>query len=332
MAAVPFGFSIGDFIAGINLIITSINAVKDATNSEYQNINAELEGLKTALSAIENLHLQQNAYKHNTAIEEAKARLRDCVKIFVSRIAKYQPWLQPNKKGWTASLRKIQFELCTKEDLLHFRSQLERHSSSINMLLITLQISQSLEIKQGQEEHKDVIQATSFTATAIQQDVTLTKDLMTGLSKQQMDSIRFLMTGHQQLLSEVGSLRQMLQLEREVPPQIPLQKPVILHDACGRVAPFHLDFINSAEAFFAVLKVRFKQYGVSPQGLQKVDRSEFLLRDRQRILSLEMPWERLFKPGQTVDMSMAFRHEAYQEACPSCGTKNDTMDLTRVDW
>jgi hypothetical protein len=39
-----FGFSIGDFIAGINLIIKTINAVKDhdATRTEYQAITGTL--------------------------------------------------------------------------------------------------------------------------------------------------------------------------------------------------------------------------------------------------------------------------------------------------
>ena len=334
MAAVPFGFSIGDFIAGINLIITSINALKDATGAtaEYQALNNELESLRAGLKAIDDLNILQHARRQNTAIDEATERLKHCVETFVGRIAKYQPWLQPGKNGWTASLRKVRWALCKKDDLIKFRSELERHSSSINMLLITLQISQSLEIKQEQEQHRNIMQATSSTAAVIQEDTTLTKDIITGLSKQQMDFIQLLMTGHQRLLSEVANLRQILQLEREVPSQVPLQKPVILHDACGRVAPFHLDFINSTEAFLAVLKVRFRQYGVSSQGLQKLDRSEFLLRDRQRILSLNLPWERLFKPGQIVDMSMSFHHGAYQEACPSCGTENHAVGLSCVDW
>ena len=332
--AAPFGFSIGDFIAGINLIITSINAIKDASGAtaEYQALSEELASLQGGLTAIDNLNLHQIAPKQNSAIDEAIKRLKHCVKTFVGRIAKYQPWLQVDKNGWTASLRKIQWALCRKHDLMRFRSQLERHSSSINMLLVTLQVRQSLDIKQGQEDYKKIMQATSFTADIIQQDIALTKDVITGLSEQQMDFVQCLMTGHQKLLSEVASLRQMLQLQQEVPPQVPLQKPVILQDACGRVAPFHLDFINSTEAFLAVLKFRFRQYGVRPEGLEKLDRSEFLLRDRQRVLSLEIPWERLFKPGQTVDMSIAFRHNTYQQACPSCGTRNDTMELSGIDW
>jgi hypothetical protein len=33
-----------------------------------------------------------------------------------------------------------------------------------------------------------------------------------------------------------------------------LQQPVILLDACGKIAPFHLEFVDSLEAFVAVMR------------------------------------------------------------------------------
>ena len=98
------------------------------------------------------------------------------------------------------------------------------------------------------------------------------------------------------------------------------------------MAPVPLDFINSVEAFLAVLKVRFRQYGVRLGGLEKPHRSEFLLWNRQTGLSVELPWERLFKPGQIVNMSMTIHRNAYQEACPNCGSKNNAVDLSSIDY
>ena len=37
--------------------------------------------------------------------------------------------------------------------------------------------------------------------------------------------------------------------------QIERQQPVLFLDACGRLSPIHLEFINSAEAFLVVLKI-----------------------------------------------------------------------------
>ena len=48
----------------------------------------------------------------------------------------------------------------------------------------------------------------------------------------------------------MGKLRDielMIRVNQEVPAQVILSKPVILLDARGRYAPFHLEFIDTAE-------------------------------------------------------------------------------------
>ena len=51
----------------------------------------------------------------------------------------------------------------------------------------------------------------------------------------------------QQTLREVQKLKNMFRDSQEIPPQVLLSTPVVLLDACGRIAPFHLEFIDSAE-------------------------------------------------------------------------------------
>lgn len=89
-----------------------------------------------------------------------------------------------------------------------------------------------------------------------------------------------------------------IRMQREVPPQVLLQQPVILHDALGRIAPFHLEFITSAAALKAVLEVRFKSVG-----FRKIVRNEYGLRDRtrRRDLSTSKPWESIIfvRPSST---------------------------------
>ena len=51
----------------------------------------------------------------------------------------------------------------------------------------------------------------------------------------------------QQALGEIQELTIMLRDSQEIPPQVLLSSPVVLLDACGRIAPFHLEFIDSAE-------------------------------------------------------------------------------------
>ena len=143
-----FGFSVGDIVAGLKLIKQSVEALQDTKGSstEYEALGHEIDSLKDGLEAVENLQLAERLgleSKQNIAIREAILRCRRCVDTFVLTITKYQPWLRSKASTgmtWKANLKKIQWALCKKDDLIRFRIQLERHCSSISMLLITLQV------------------------------------------------------------------------------------------------------------------------------------------------------------------------------------------------
>jgi hypothetical protein len=132
----------------------------------------------------------------------------------------------------------------------------------------------------------------------------------------------------------------------EIPPQVLLRQPVTFLDALGRVSPVHLDFIDSTEvtdysigrlkfanndqAFIAVLKVKFKNVGLS-----KIERREFRLSDphRNQVLDLRRSWGALMKPGQHVYMSMVFRKvEALQNRCPSCHASGYKVEGAETVW
>ena len=57
-----------------------------------------------------------------------------------------------------------------------------------------------------------------------------------------------IMQNQQQILGQVRELKGIFRVSQDVPPQVPLWDPAVLLDACGRIAPFHLEFIDSAEA------------------------------------------------------------------------------------
>jgi hypothetical protein len=93
---------------------------------------------------------------------------------------------------------------------------------------------------------------------------------------------------NQNLERHIVEVKATIKMQRNVPPQVLLQQPVILHDALGRIAPFHLEFITSAAALQAVLKVRFENVG-----LRKVVMNEYGLRDlaRRNEINTSKPWE-----------------------------------------
>jgi len=104
--------------------------------------------------------------------------------------------------------------------------------------------------------------------------------------------MKTLQTQNYTLLNHVSDMKDVLRIERNLPAQVLLQQPVILHDALGRTAPFHLDFIDSVAAFLAVLRIRFEHVG-----RPKITRMEFDLRDtaRQSPIALRKTWQGIFR-------------------------------------
>lgn len=123
------------------------------------------------------------------------------------------------------------------------------------------------------------------------------------------------------------AVNQMQQLLGNIPPQVGREQPVLFEDAHGRLAPFHVEFINSYAAFQAVLEARFENM----PGLRKVRNLEYAMQDVQskKILDFSTPWENNFRPGRRFNMSMVFQlPKAVTSSCPGCSTKtyNRLMD------
>jgi len=132
-------------------------------------------------------------------------------------------------------------------------------------------------------------------------------------------------------MSNFQSFRMLERIYNAVPQQVENQQPVIFRDALNRVAPIHLEWINSHEAFLAVLEIRFKNLG-----LQKIRRKEFALQraGSNRDVDLNRPWETCFCPGQRVDMSMIFSefHNANMAVCPVCQHECFGETGVEVEW
>ncbi|KAL9135056.1 MAG: hypothetical protein Q9175_003762 [Cornicularia normoerica] len=138
-----------------------------------------------------------------------------------------------------------------------------------------------------------------------------------------------LIQNQNEMLAELRDIATVARVSQAIPAQVLLSTPVILLDARGRSAPFHLEFIDSSEAFIAVLKVRFKDIG-----LRKIENGQFALEDttRKRSLRLSDAWSTTVRPGQHISMSMIFRlQESPNTTCPSCGHENEESDETEVE-
>jgi hypothetical protein len=113
----------------------------------------------------------------------------------------------------------------------------------------------------------------------------------------------------------------LLELQTRVPREFEpcwIQEPLILTDALGRIAPVHLELINSWTVLESVLEARFHNI----PGERKIRRKEYALQDRSSQLDIQRSasFESCFLPGRQVDMSMVFKQvRSIGARCPGCG-------------
>ncbi|KAF2093425.1 hypothetical protein NA57DRAFT_81353 [Rhizodiscina lignyota] len=122
--------------------------------------------------------------------------------------------------------------------------------------------------------------------------------------------------------------RSVLQMQASLPAQVEDQKPVYFMDACAFQARIDLTWINSWEAFLAVLAVRFKQ-----RGLRIVEKRQYVLEDAHSKVLVDSthPFELYFIPGRKINMDALFvEKEHTRNCCPSCQYQEPTADIDQA--
>ncbi|OBT55268.1 hypothetical protein VE04_05188 [Pseudogymnoascus sp. 24MN13] len=388
---VPFGFSVGDIIAGIGVIKNSIEAFSDTRGAtkDHKLLCDTLTGLCASLEAVRGLDIDHvHDARQIEATRQAVDQCQMCIDDFVCRITKYkiiQPSIQP--LSWEsrvkAAAKKIQWALLKQGDLSKFKTDVELQFNCISVLLLSFQVhrqrrqvsvldsvtasqAEALNISRGQtdaiqelkigngevldraEEQLSIARDTQGLIQALktsmsegqcfmlqqilQQQASHYQSLVESQSRshrllhQQSRNVQLIANTQSQtqlLMSSLNASIAQITLNNGIPPQVLLQRPLVFRDALDRVTPVHLDFIDSAEAFLAVLKIRFKEIGS-----EKLDRNEYTLTDdkQNRNLDMKKPWCSVMKPGQHVSMSMIFDTRFQQNICPGCSATNETQN------
>jgi hypothetical protein len=141
---VPFGFSVGDFVAAIGLVRNIIDALQTTSTStvRYQGLIHELWSLNKALLEVRDLKFDKINPPQLDALKCAAAQCQATIDNLLKKVRKYQLGLTATGSSakWKDVLRKVQWALLTDGDLEKFRAEIRGHSSSIIMLLITTQM------------------------------------------------------------------------------------------------------------------------------------------------------------------------------------------------
>lgn len=346
---ITFG-SVGDLISVSLIVKDLVKALDDSRGSaaEYQEIIRELLALDRALLEVELLSKTcEETVELNALCMTARHIAGACsirIRSFLGQINRYKSSLGTTNAGH--QLRdfsmKIRWKISHGDELDKVRAEINAHCSSLNMLLITASVIITQLNDKKLLDRQTVTERKFQQATELQHD--LLRDIRTQITEntQSLASIKsstesvvsalrleWLKTLGLELKSLMGRIfvmnlaifRAVLEIRASLPSYLErclTQEPFVLEDAIGRIAPVHMQFITSWEAFDSVLDQRFRNM----PGHSKILSKEYILQDHtsRRDIVFQQPWEGTFLPGQRIDMSIVFDNvrERLKLSCPRC--------------
>ncbi|KAL3455946.1 hypothetical protein BJX64DRAFT_53429 [Aspergillus heterothallicus] len=322
--AVAFGFSAGDFIAGLELVGTVIDALRESSHagSSFRALIQELYALETALLNVKRLELDESQHADQVALRNAASQCQRTIDGFWTKIQKYQPHLRDRgtnsrlKDGWM----KIKWAVCRQDDVDTFRAEIRGHTSSLEMLLKAVHM-RATAIGQAKSDAQNRSMVTTLQSMFSQMMRSL-GHITSAIAETAQQGKALLESSTQIIQYNIRTFHAVNRLEtllHALPPQIMRQQPVYLVDALNKECPFHLEFIRSVEALLSVLKVNLQASGCGP-GM--IDRGEFVIEDTvtHSLIDISRDWETCFFPGQRVAMSMVFVKRVSGTCCPQCKT------------
>jgi hypothetical protein len=219
------------------------------------------------------------------------------------------------------SWHKLKWSLCKEGDVNKFRAEIKGHTSSLNILLATIQLeTMTLNSQKSNVRHTSLVDAIQEQSRNIMGH--LNTIIATGEDHAEQGKALLEVTA-QILQSNLDVFRVVHNIQLcifESPGQIMRQPPVYLTDALNKECPFHLEFVRSWAGLMAVLKDNLRETGCGPD---MIDRGQFVIEEQgtRRTIDFTVPWEICVHPGQRLAMSMVFKGQGQiHPTCPRCGT------------
>ncbi|KAE9370054.1 hypothetical protein N431DRAFT_344057 [Stipitochalara longipes BDJ] len=339
--------SVGDIISLILLtkdVIECLNSSR-GSGAEYQELIKELWVLERTLLEVEALSRSSDKTVELNALcattRRAADHCRHSLNEFLDKIKKYKVGLRESGSGNALqdAKSKLQWRLFARDDVAKFRSELCAHTSSIGMLLTIasvrnhglgadMQKTALEEVRKQLEENNSLIKEHNKSLA----DITEVPRLQ--WVKQIGCDIKYMM--FKIFAVNIAMYKAVLNIQAGLPSSLEralIQEPFILEDAIGRIAPIHMQFISSWEAFEAVLELRFR----NAPGYRKVQNRKYTFQEHgtKKDIVRTRPWDASFLPGQKIDMSLiykGFEKEGAGSVCPACRNPSVEAQDTEVQW
>ena len=151
MPAPIFGFSVGDFIAGIGLLIDIFQSLNNTNgaSADYKELQRELKNLKNGLQGVASLSPDPSQAPQasivSSAIASAVNDCLSCVDGFLKKNKKYSGLGSTPVKRWSSagfenSWRMVRWATWKKAEVAKFKGEVQQHVAAIQMLLAQLQM------------------------------------------------------------------------------------------------------------------------------------------------------------------------------------------------
>lgn len=318
---ITFG-SVGDIISVCILIKDLIDALNDSRGSsaEYHELIRELWSLDRALLQVDLFCRTQGQseelFQICDAARQTVKHCQDSLQDLFKKMKKYNSSLKERGSGKMMKdvAMKVRWQASEQKTIRKFRTTIAAHCEALHMLLATVNVKitekQASKLKELANEAKTDRGKQEALLVEIRSKVDTERSIMAewktmitrvieSLSWIQKACVDFRVKMRHLLSINTATYKTVLAIQSGLPTPLErtlIEEPFILEDAIGRIAPVHLQFIDSWEAFQAVLELRFRGL----QGHEKILRQEFVLQEHAtgREVLRSSPWHGAVLPGQ----------------------------------
>ena len=128
-----FGFSVGDFLAAIDLLKDLAQALSETNGAKtkYQSLISQLYTLERALIAVKTLDSSQAEYD---ALQHAVGECQLCIAKFLKKVEKYQS-LTAGTTSFKDQIRKVKWGVYHEKDIKDFKESLDMQIESLMLLI-----------------------------------------------------------------------------------------------------------------------------------------------------------------------------------------------------
>ncbi len=146
--AMSFGFSVGDFLAAIELVHNLALALSNnrGSGAKFKGLIQELYAIERVMIEIKTLQMPPGLESQIWMVQQATSQAQTAITKFLQQNDVYMRYLgqENSSKWWNKAFYKIKWAVCKSDDVEELRASLRGHTMAMGLVLQVLQMSVKL--------------------------------------------------------------------------------------------------------------------------------------------------------------------------------------------